>query len=330
MRSATRGWSTIVTGIAGHHTDVDLPDRVRTSCARVADQARHVRIDDAALDALARTLGADGLPARVDDAQFTSLGDPGTDIAFAFVVNAVNFGSGWFPVVRKRNGMSGAVTMGANLRDAWERDGVWSPSDLVALDVDIVARTFGQDVDGPAGDLMALFAIALHDLGRLVLDRYDGAYERLIDASGGSAARLAELLTDMPLYGDVAVHHDEHVAFYKRAQLTPAALANTVGVAFDDLDRLTIFADNLVPHVLRVEGVLRYDESLATRIDAEELLPHGSAEEVEIRACGVTACERLAAQLGTRPALLDFVLWNRGQQRRYKAVPRHRTRCPYY
>jgi hypothetical protein len=309
---------------------VDLPDRVRTSCARVTERARHVHVDDGALDALARTLAGEGLPERVDDAQFTSLGDRDVDIAFAFVMNAVNFGSGWFPVVRKRDGMSGAVTMGANLRDTWARDGAWSPRDLVALDIDAVARTFGQDVDGPAGDLMALFTVALHDLGRLVLDRYDGAYARVIDASGRSAARMAELLTDMPLYGDVAVHDDDHVAFYKRAQLTPAALANTVGVPFDDLDRLTIFADNLVPHVLRVEGVLRYEDALEARIDAEELIPAGSPEEVEIRACGVTACERLAARLGTRPALLDFVLWNRGQQPRYKAVPRHRTRCPYY
>jgi hypothetical protein len=330
MRSATSGWSTIVTGIAGHHTDVDLPDRVRTSCAAVAARARHVRIDDGALDALARTLGGEGLPERVDDAQFTSLGDRDTDVAFAFVMNAVNFGSGWFPVVRKRDGMSGAVTMGVNLRDAWERDGAWSPARLVALDIDAVARTFGQDVEGPAGELMALFTTALHDLGHLVLDRYDGSYLGVIDASNGSAARMAELLTDMPMYRDVATHDGGEVAFYKRAQLTPAALANTVGVPFDDLDRLTIFADNLVPHVLRVEGVLLYDRVLAAGIDRGQPLPHGSAEEVEIRAGGVTACERLAAQLGVRPALLDFVLWNRGQQPRYKAVPRHRTRCAYY
>ena len=98
----------------------------------------------------------------------------------------------------------------------------------------------------------------------------------------------------------------------------------------DLLARLTVFADNLVPHVLRVEGVLVYDTPLAARIDAGDLVPHASPEEVEIRACGVTACERLAAATGVRPALVDFVLWNRGQQPRYKAVPRHRTRCPYY
>ena len=51
--------------------------------------------------------------------------------------------------------------------------------------------------------------------------------------------------------------------FYKRAQIVPNDLA-VAGVAdFRDLDRLTIFADNLVPHVLRVDGVLRYDAGSA-------------------------------------------------------------------
>ena len=31
---------------------------------------------------------------------------------------------------------------------------------------------------------------------------------------------------------------------------------------FDDLRRLTMFADNLVPHVLRIEGVLHYSPDL--------------------------------------------------------------------
>ena len=100
--------------------------------------------------------------------------------------------------------------------------------------------------------------------------------------------------------------------FYKRAQITANDLS-LAGVAdFHDLDRLTIFADNLVPHVLRIDGVLRYDESLAHRIDSGELLPAGD-EEREIRACAVHACESIADELGVAPRTLDVWLWNRGQ-----------------
>ncbi len=38
--------------------------------------------------------------------------------------------------------------------------------------------------------------------------------------------------------------------FYKRAQIVASDLALAGVARFADLDRLTIFADNLVPHVL--------------------------------------------------------------------------------
>jgi hypothetical protein len=122
------------------------------------------------------------------------------------------------------------------------------------------------------------------------------------------------------------------VPFYKRAQLTAADLS-TAGVAhFQDLDRLTIFADNLVPHVLRLDGVLAYDPALVARIGRQELVPAGSAEELEIRACALQAVELLVGHLAKQvtPMQLDYLLWNRGQGARYKAVPRHRTRSVFY
>jgi hypothetical protein len=118
--------------------------------------------------------------------------------------------------------------------------------------------------------------------------------------------------------------------FFKRAQIFPHDLALAGIAEFDDLDRLTIFADNLVPHVLRVDGVLRYDPGLAARIDAGERLEAGSREETEIRACAVHACELIAPRLGVPPRTLDGWLWNRGQAPRYKALPRHRARSVFY
>ena len=88
---------------------------------------------------------------------------------------------------------------------------------------------------------------------------------------------------------------------YKRAQIVASDLALAGVAEFADLDRLTIFADNLVPHVLRCEGVLVYDESLAARIDAGETLPLGGAER-EIRACALHACELISQRTGRAPA----------------------------
>src|SRR5919106_673657 len=185
-----------------------------------------------------------------------------------------------------------------------------------AGDVAAVAAVLGQD---PDHELMDLYARALRDLGRFLAHRT--ALDAIAEASG-SVERIAETLAArMPFFDDQG--------FWKRAQITANDLALAGVAEFDDLDRLTIFADNLVPHVLRVDGVLRYDERLAARIDAGELLPPGE-EEREIRACALHACELIAERTGTPPRVLDMWLWNRGQAPRYKAIPRHRTRTVFY
>jgi hypothetical protein len=167
---------------------------------------------------------------------------------------------------------------------------------------------------------MALYARALNDLGVWLGERT--ALEAIADA-GGSAERLAEqLAAGMPFFDDRG--------FYKRAQIAANDL-QLAGIAdFEDIDRLTIFADNVVPHVLRVDGVLHYDTALAKRIEDGEFLDPGSREEVEIRACAVHACELIAPRLGVPPRTLDGWLWNRGETPRYKAVPRHRARSVFY
>jgi hypothetical protein len=129
------------------------------------------------------------------------------------------------------------------------------------------------------------------------------------------------------------------VPFFKRAQIVAADLAIAFqGRAwghFDDLDQLTIFADNLVPHVLRMDGILRYEASLISCIETATLIPAASTEEIEIRANAVHAVELIkkticdAGQQVTS-SQLDYFLWNRGQLPHYKAVPRHRTRSVYY
>ena len=185
---------------------------------------------------------------------------------------------------------------------------------------------------------------ALHDLADFVDTTADGRFVGVVEAAQGSAAALAESLTAMPFYRDVHVHPGVGaVSLYKRAQITAQDLAVAFGGdgpgRFDDLGDLTMFADNLVPHVLRVEGVLEFSPELLTRISAVDDITVGSPEEIEIRACGVHAVELLTTAVQTRsidprPTLtvgaLDNILWNTGSDTRYKAIPRHRSRCVFY
>src|SRR5262249_28973859 len=94
-------------------TEPSLPDQVRAGCEWVAAGARSVSIDEAAIAhysvgiAVAEEDGSDSLLPEDDREQRA---------AFAVCLNAINFGSGWWPTIRKRPAMSGFSTIAAGLQ----------------------------------------------------------------------------------------------------------------------------------------------------------------------------------------------------------------------
>jgi hypothetical protein len=298
---------------------VALTDEIRAGAARVAVAARHVQIVH---DAVAPYAAA--LPAESPPAPDLEGADEETRAAFSLQLNAINFGSGWFPELRKPRGLSGFRTVEAALR----RDGPWPADALATMTPERVAETLGQDPDHV---LMGHYARHLNELGRRVLDEHRGSFLTLACSGDGSAERLATTLSAWETWHDVSPYGDDTIPFFKRAQIAAADLALSGLAPADDLHRLTLFADNLVPHVLRIDGVLRFDDDLVARIEREERLAHDSAEEVEIRACALHAVELLVQAHGaTTATAVDNVLWNRGAAPRYKAHPRHRAPCTAY
>jgi hypothetical protein len=227
----------------------------------------------------------------------------------------------------KLRGKSGNVTLSTLLRERFDSYGPFTAAELAAVTADDCARVFGQHLHPPVDELMALFAQSWNDLGRFLLDRFDGSFSALVESVGASAVGLVELLQEMPMYRDVSSYRGQPVPLLKRAQIT----ASDIGL-FADLDRLTMFADNLIPHVLRVEGVLLLDDDLAATIDAQRLLePRGQAE-TELRAVAVHTVELAVAQLdgAVTARQLDNLLWHRGQEPRFKQSPRPRVRTWFY
>ena len=288
-----------------------LLDDVRRHCREIAESSELVRIDLERLGAV-----EPGPPPALDPERHYLEGSREDGAAYLLTLDTINFGSGWFPTIRKRPGSSGYFTVARGLADRFRAHGPYSNEELGSITAAEIAGALGQD---PDHELMALFARALNALGAWLGERTP---LEAIEAAGGSAERLAEqLAAGMPFFNDPG--------FFKRAQITPNDLALAGIAEFHDIDRLTIFADNLVPHVLRVEGVLVYDPALADRIDSGKLLEPGGAER-DIRAAALHACELIGAELNIPPRHLDVMLWNRGQDPRYKAIPRHRTRTVFY
>jgi hypothetical protein len=301
---------------------------LRDACAAVAARARHVHVEEAAIASYASSLPLDVPPAEPDPDAHLQEGPREVLSAFWLTLDAINFGSGWFPTLRKRRGHSGYFTVATGVRQLFAAEGPWSAAELSAIEAAEIAAVLGQDSDH---ELMALFAEALRDLGAHVAEECDGRFDALVDLADRSAVALAERLGGWRSFADCSRHDGLVLPFRKRAQLAAADLARAGAAAFDDLHRLTMFADNLVPHVLRLDGVLSYEPGLVERIERGELIEHGSPEEVEIRACAVHAVELITA---ARPAAwaieVDQLLWNRGRLPEYKAVPRHRCRCTAY
>jgi Potential Queuosine, Q, salvage protein family len=295
-------------------------DDLRHVCALVAARATHVTIDERAIAAYA-----------VDVRRSEVAGQPSADAPLeeragaVLTLDAINFGSGWFPTLRKRDGLSGYNTIAA----AWCEHPLPTAAELAGIDAATVAEKLDQD---PGHELMGLYAASLRDLGAHLVAEYGGSFAALA-ASTPSAVGLARRLGTWRSYADTSRYGDLQIPFLKRAQIAAADLHRAGVTTFADLDRLTMFADNLVPHVLRLDGILQFTPGLVVRIDRGELIEHGSAEEVEIRACAVHAVELIVAvavDAGTTSAQVDEYLWNRGQLPRYKAVPRHRSRCTAY
>ncbi len=295
-----------------------LTDEVRATAAQIAASAQFVRIDDEALGAFGERLGGPpATPPGLDASPHHPDDEPEHVATFLLILDTINFGSGWWPTIRKRTGMSGYFTMATALSEHARSEGVWTAADLRGIRADALADVLGQRRDH---ELMALYAQALRALGAWLGAR---ATLDVVAAAGGSAERFAEgLARGMAMYADRG--------FYKRAQIAASDLALGGVATFTDLHRLTIFADNLVPHVLRCDGVLVYDDRLAAHIDAERQLRFGGPQEREIRGCAVHAAGLLAARLDVTARELDHRLWNRGQHPEAKARPRHRCRCVFY
>ena len=306
----------------------DVVDQIRASCAEVAALARQVSVAKAAIPAYAASLALDA-PAPVPDPEAHLLdGTREERAAFWLTLDAINFGSGWFPTVRKRPGRSGYYTVAAGLRRRFATRGPWTADELGGLEAAEISETLGQD---PEHELMALFAGSLRDLGHHVADEHGGRFADVPASAGDSAVALTARLAGWKSFQDCSTYEGLEVPFLKRAQIAAADLAAAGLAPFGDLERLTMFADNLVPHVLRLDGVLRFDPRLVERIESGELLEHGSPEEVEIRACAVNAVELIvASRPGSSAVEIDRLLWHRGQEPRYKGSPRHRSRCTAY
>ena len=184
----------------------------------------------------------------------------------------------------------------------------------------------------------------LNEVGRVLAESYGGRFHRFTASCAprlyaGGDGLLERLVSQFPRFDDVSSYGSARPQFFKLAQLalwmTYGSLHDGNRFPIEDIDRMTAFADYIVPVALRVMGILEYSAELETAINAREEIPAGSPREIELRAHGLYATDLLRAELNARrPAdrqlitpQVDARLWTHFRTTHW---PHHLTRTTMY
>jgi len=149
---------------------------------------------------------------------------------------------------------------------------------------------------------MALFRGA----GEVLAAKYGGRYynfirqcpPRLYDNGNGLVERLA---VEFSRYNDVSLYDGHEVKFYKLTQLGFWQIYSGLGAAggfkLEDPQKMTAFADYIVPVALRLMGITSYSPALEQAINTYQMIPRDSRQEIEIRAHCLYATALLADEI---------------------------------
>lgn len=325
---------------------------VRGAATRAVESGlEYVHLDDRAIDRTAAALAEEDL--ALPDWRHPALPDertvgPEIVLDYFLVANALNFQfHRWsddrvYTTTVAGERFTGAFAMWGSVRKALESDTpVTTGRYLASLDAETVSELFAGDPPMPfLDDRLEV----LRSLGRRLEETADGQFHRAPATEGrirpfdGGGGLVEWLVRTFPTaYADTRRLDGRTIPFQKKAQLAVALIAGRFAehdrYTVTGLEDLTLFADYVVPAILRAEGVLRYEDSLAARVDEGEPLPANGRMEVEVRAATIVAGDRLIDRLAsaygveTTPVHLDHALWQRGRNMR---LPLHHTATTDY
>jgi hypothetical protein len=319
------------------------PFGIRTCAQGVMQKASHVRISLQSIEKWVDTLEKDFKTPEWDLSLHFFDGTEKT-VNWLFALDAVNFsfwpdeGKEKWRIFYHGKILDGYQALAGSFKRAVEEGfALWNPFFLATLSkprLRFILRGKGE---------IPLFFERLSNLretGEILLKKFGGDAVNLINHAKGSSVNFVKLVVEnFPSFQDVSSYQGIRVPFYKRAQLLASDLYTAFGGksfgSFVDMQVLTAFADYKIPQILRALNILIYDEHLAKMVDTKTPLPHGSPEEVEIRAATIHAVEEICLVFQSKgrkvfPFQVDAWLWQASQAFSKEVKPYHRTRTIYY
>jgi Potential Queuosine, Q, salvage protein family len=177
----------------------------------------------------------------------------------------------------------------------------------------------------------------LRDAGKVLAEKYDGHFHKFIHSCSpklydNGNGLIDRLVTEFPRFNDVSMLDGHETKIYKLPQLgiwmLYANMHKSGKFRLDDPQKMTAFADYIVPVGLRLMGITSYSPQLENAINTFQLIPRDSRWEVEIRAHCIYATALLTEEINKiRPAdkqiiipQIDARLW----------IPYHTTTWPHH
>ena len=149
----------------------------------------------------------------------------------------------------------------------------------------------------------------LHQIGRVLEERYGGHFYNFVRGASprcydNGQGLVEKLVAEFPRFNDVSRYNGREVKFYKLAQLGVwmlySALHSSGHFRLEDPEKMTAFADYIVPVALRVSGITSYSPALEKTIQDYQLIPRDSAWEIQIRAHCLYATALLREEVNKR------------------------------
>ncbi len=157
-------------------------------------------------------------------------------------------------------------------------------------------------------------------------------YEHIKDAT--TDIELFQIITTyFPSFEDKRTYNNKTIYFYKLAQLVTSdilQIREQKEHIKTDYSNIVGCADYKIPQVLRELGILIYDEELAHLVDQKQELKENSICETEIRACMITAINRIKQKTNRAAIEINDLVWSFGQHKTKDWKPYHRTRTTSY
>jgi len=274
--------------------------------------------------------------------------EPRQAIDFSLVANTINFAftdferNVKFQVEYGGRNWSDSEAMFACLKRALDEGiPVLDGSYLQRVTRKDLAHIFRGNIEMPMLDERAEI---LNEAGNVLMKKYSGHFYEFVQAGPARAfadgrGLLERLIAEFTRYNDVSIYDGHAVQIHKLAQLGVWALHATLSGSqvfrVEDAERLTAFADYIVPVALRVMNIFEYSPALEDAVNAHKLIPRDSTQEIEIRAHTIYATALLREEINLRrpPQIqviipqVDARLWTHYHTTHW---PHHLTRTIMY